>query len=380
MPRFTGLMLMVLLTFCSDLARGQSSEPLCSDVQELLFEAQLHNQTAASDLENVVGKVCADENRLNRGSATVAPLIVQPRSGDTPPDGAEAYYNAGMLLQKSGDVHGAIDAYERCISLDDSHLAARQRLADLYFSKGKFAKAISEYRRILDKTPDNHFILVSLGRAYKKTGKLTEAAKSFERATKLAPSDLEPQRELIKLEIKRGNLFIAERMCRGILAQNRDDREERTRLIGILSREKKYNDLVLFLGEEINRYPKESSNYYRLGIVKELLADFRSAIDAFQKAIAINASANAYYAIARSWLSLSDAKSAREALVQAKKIAPDRQDINELLTLIDREHGRSSSSLRSRKQTVSDSAHRVIVPSAVPSQPRRQETSNEHLQ
>lgn len=380
MPRFTGLILTVLLTFCSDWARGQNSEPLCSDVQELLFEAQLHNQTSASDLESVLGKVCTGENKLNTGGSTVAPLIVQHHSGDPLPDGAEAYYNSGLLRQKSGDINGAIDAYQRCILLDDSHLAARQRLADIYFSKGKFAKAISEYRRILDKTPDNQFILVSLGRAYKKTGKLSEAAKSFERATKLAPSDLEPQRELIKLEIKRGNLFIAERMCREILAQNRDDREERTRLIGILSREKKYNDLVLFIGEEINRYPKESINYYRLGIVKELLTDYRSAIDAFQKAIVINASANAYYAIARSWLSLSDAKSAREALLQAKKIAPDRQDVHELLTLIDREHGRSSSSLRSKKQPAFDGAHRVIVPSGVPSQPRRQEINNEHLQ
>ena len=380
MPSFPGLILTVLLLFCSDLACGQNFVPLCSDVQERLFEAQVHNQTAASDLENVLVKTCTDENRLNTGGATIAPLIVQHHAGDALLDGVEAYFNTGMLRQKSGDVHGAIEAYERCIFLDASHLAARQRLADIYFSKGKFAKAISEYRRILDKTPDNQFILVSLGRAYKKTGKLTEAAKCFEKAAKLAPSDLEPQRELIKLEIKRGNLFIAERMCRGILAQNRDDREERARLIGILGREKKYNDLVQFLGEEISRYPKESSNYYRLGIVKELLKDYRSAIDAFQKAIAINASANAYYAIARSWLSLSDVKSAREAIVQAKKIAPDRQDINELLTLIDKEQGRSSSSLRSKKQTASDGAHRVILPSAVPSQPRRQEINNEHLQ
>ena len=97
MPRFTGLFLTVLLTFCSDLARGQSSETLCSNVQELFFESQLHNQTAASDLECVLGKVCTDENSLNGGDATVAPLNVQHHSGNALPDVAEAYYNADLF-------------------------------------------------------------------------------------------------------------------------------------------------------------------------------------------------------------------------------------------------------------------------------------------
>jgi tetratricopeptide (TPR) repeat protein len=195
--------------------------------------------------------------------------------------------------------------------------------------------------------PENPVVHFRLARAYEKAGKLDEAMKSFKAAIRLDPANLEPRRELVTLEIRRKDLPSAEKQCREILAMDRDDQQERQRIIALLGRQKKYGDLTEFLSEETVRYPTDYIAFYRLGIVRDYLKDFQGAIKAFKKSIELKATAKTYHALARTYLRLPDAKKARDALVEAKRLDPQRSDSSQLIDLIDEEYGHSDASPKS---------------------------------
>lgn len=257
------------------------------------------------------------------------------------PDDAGGHYSVAVIMERKDNLSGAIDEYKRAISLDTSNGDAHRRLADIYALKGNLNKSIAEYKKVLEIAPNNPVIHFRLAKVYQKADNYADAIQSIEAAIKLDPSNFEPRRELIKLDIKRNNLPGAEKQCREILAINKDDQQERFRLIGILGRQKKYDDLVSFLSEETSRHPDDYTNYYRLGLVKEYMKDYPAAIDAFLKSIEIKATDRSYHALARTYLRVSDSKKAREALAEANRIDPKRRETKKLLELVDEEYGHS---------------------------------------
>ena len=253
------------------------------------------------------------------------------------PDDADVHYSVGVILERKGDIDKAVSEYERSISLDKNNGDAHRRLAEIYTLKGDLKKAITEYKHIIDKAPDNPVVHFRLAKVYLRVSSLTDAKKSLEMAIKLDPKNLEPRRELIKIEIRRKNLPNAEKQCREILAINRSDQLERKRLIGILVQQKQYGELVDFLNDEIARYPNDSINYYRMGIVKEHLKDYRGAIQALLKSIEIKPTAQSYQTLARTYLSISETEKAKEALAHASRLDPKKKDVKELIEIIDEE-------------------------------------------
>ncbi len=259
------------------------------------------------------------------------------------PDDADVHYSIGVILERKGDIGRAVSEYERSTLLDTNNGDAHRRLAEIYALKGELQKAIAEYKIIVQKAPDNPVLHFRLAKVYQRSGNNDEAKQSLEMAVKLDPKNLEARRELIKHDIKHKDLVNAEIECRKILNINRDDEQERKRLIGILGQQKKYNDVIVFLSEEIIRYPKDSVNFYRLGIVKEHLKDYRGAIQAFLKSIEIKPTVQSYQALARAYLSIFETNKAREALTEASRLDPKKKDSKELIEIINEELGHTNS-------------------------------------
>jgi tetratricopeptide (TPR) repeat protein len=253
------------------------------------------------------------------------------------PEDAATHYSAGVILERKGDIDKAIVHFERCASLDKNNGDAHRRLAEIYSLKGDLQKAIIEYKQNIEKAPDNPVMHFRLAKVYLRVGSLNDAKKSFEMAVKLDPKNLEPRRELVKVEIRKKDLPDAEKQCRAILAIDRDDQQERKMLIGILGQLKKYDELVEFLKDEVARYPDDSINYYRMGIVKEYLKDYRGAIQALLKSIEIKPTAQSYQALARSYLSISETEKAKSALAHASRLDPKKKDVKELTEIIEEE-------------------------------------------
>ncbi|MDD2898359.1 MAG: tetratricopeptide repeat protein [Desulfuromonadaceae bacterium] len=273
------------------------------------------------------------------------------------PNDSDVHYSAGVILERKGEIEKAVNEYEYCVTLNVNNGDALRRLAEIYTLKGDVHKAITEYEKIIHNAPDNPVMHFRLAKVYEMVGNLNDAEKSLQLAIKLDQNNLEPRRELIKLEIKRKNLASAEKLCREILVIDRDDQQERKRLIGILVQEKKYHELTTFLKDEIARYPANSINYYRMGIVREYLKDYQAAIQSFLQSIRINPTALAYQALARSYLGISEKEKAREALAHANRLDPKKNDVKELIELIEEDHSHSKTATQKKASRKKKNLH-----------------------
>lgn len=69
------------------------------------------------------------------------------------PDFAPAHFYLGYARSESGDINGAIDEFQKCLSLDGSVKEAVLNIASCYQSLGDCDNAISFYRRYLAQNP-----------------------------------------------------------------------------------------------------------------------------------------------------------------------------------------------------------------------------------
>ena len=86
----------------------------------------------------------------------------------------------GVALHQSGDVIGAIDAYEQALKLVPWRLDARSNLGAALVRLGRFEDGAAEYRKALETDPGQVSIRFNLGLALYKSGLVEDAAKEFQ--------------------------------------------------------------------------------------------------------------------------------------------------------------------------------------------------------
>lgn len=105
------------------------------------------------------------------------------------PENARARLCLGTLLNKRGDVSGAIGEYEAALRLQPDYIEALNNLGNALQQQGRLAEAIARYQAVLRLKPDwadTHF---NLALAYQRTGRLADAIAEYRAALRLAPDD-----------------------------------------------------------------------------------------------------------------------------------------------------------------------------------------------
>lgn len=92
------------------------------------------------------------------------------------PDLPDAYYNAGVSLQKLGKVEDAIVQYRKALEMDPDMAPARGNLASALCGCGKIDEGIGEFLKALTADPGNKTALAGLARAYYVKGDYSRAA------------------------------------------------------------------------------------------------------------------------------------------------------------------------------------------------------------
>ena len=86
----------------------------------------------------------------------------------------------GVALHQSGDILGAIEAYEMALRVTPGRLDARSNLGAAFVHLGRFERAVEEYRKALETDPGQVTIRFNLGLALYKSARIEEAAAEFE--------------------------------------------------------------------------------------------------------------------------------------------------------------------------------------------------------
>src|SRR5207249_2289826 len=83
-----------------------------------------------------------------------APALAQTPAAPVPaPLTAEESFAKGVQLQQSGDVLGAIEAYQDALGKEPQRIDARSNLGAAYVRLGRYEEAVREYRRALEVDP-----------------------------------------------------------------------------------------------------------------------------------------------------------------------------------------------------------------------------------
>ncbi len=87
-----------------------------------------------------------------------------------------ALLSRALSLQQSGDLEGAVAAYEQLLRLGAESPALRSNLGAAYVQLGRYDQAIEQYQRALAADASNAAIRRNLALAFYKTGRISEAA------------------------------------------------------------------------------------------------------------------------------------------------------------------------------------------------------------
>jgi tetratricopeptide (TPR) repeat protein len=117
--------------------------------------------------------------------AVPATLLGQP---PTPaPPTAEESFARGVQLHQSGDILGAIEAYQDALGKDPQRIDARSNLGAAFVRLGRYEEAVREYRRALEVDPHHVGVRFNLALALYKSALVPEAVKELEQVLSLDP-------------------------------------------------------------------------------------------------------------------------------------------------------------------------------------------------
>jgi protein O-mannosyl-transferase len=129
------------------------------------------------------GILTARRNRVYASSYTFWSDVARKVPGN-----AGAWNNLGIILAASGDQAGAIQDYERALSIAPTYAYAHYNLGNSLLATGRAAEAVEEYHAALRFRPRDASIHFNLGNALGREGKVPEAAAEFREALDIDPA------------------------------------------------------------------------------------------------------------------------------------------------------------------------------------------------
>lgn len=106
--------------------------------------------------------------------------------------GKESFSSAkskGAQLSAKGDISGAIEAFESAARFKPNSFDIQLNLANLYFKKNQFERAINACKKMLELRPQNQNAHVMMANLMRSTGRQKDAIAEFQQALKLGADD-----------------------------------------------------------------------------------------------------------------------------------------------------------------------------------------------
>lgn len=105
------------------------------------------------------------------------------------PQDASAHMNLGVVLQKKGDLDGAMREYKIAESITPNNITTRLNIGTLYQAQKNYSYALRAYDTILQVKPDHVLAHYYKGTALKEMNNLNEAINEFSQVLQLDPKN-----------------------------------------------------------------------------------------------------------------------------------------------------------------------------------------------
>lgn len=253
-------------------------------------------------------------------------LKAAERARDLAPKDPNSYLFLGNVRVAQGNLAKAAEAYEDVLKLDPKNLRALENLGN-YYAILDPPKGIRYYERYLDSDPGDPAIIFQMGLIYQKSGDLTRARESYQKAAEYDPRQLAPH--LALAELYESQKSTAAALAEYELAAQIEPRNPLLHMrIGHLSYVAKKFDEARSAFENVKALqPQEPSVYYWLARTSEEKKQWGTAAREAQKAYELSKDPQ-FLPLTAYYLTLD--KRVPEAvkwLEKARKVDPDNANV-----------------------------------------------------
>ncbi len=136
------------------------------------------------------------------------------------PPTSQLYQKTGYCLQRSGDIEGALDYYQRAELLDARSLWTLKRIASCLVIMGRYSEALDYFNRILSEQADNVTVLIDMAIAYIELHRFDDAIPVLTKVVYLDPDNKRALRALGWCRLNVRDLKNAAKCYRKLVSDN----------------------------------------------------------------------------------------------------------------------------------------------------------------
>ncbi len=277
--------------------RALDADPKSSDAHRLVADAALSlGQEADAEREYTAAIVLDSGN--SRAEYGLGRLAERQKKWNT----AASHYRRALELNAKSvpaalglgrtmeevDKTAARIAYGRAIEIDPTDATARNDFGVFLFRSGETDRAIAELIEAVQIASQRAVFHENLGRAYRKQGKLKEAERELAEATRLTPNETAAWSTLGHLRAEQKKPEEAATAYRAALDLDPANEEAASGLGVALSEAGRFADAEAMLVKTLETIPKSAVLWNNLGVVRTYRGAFAGAVEAFDKALALD--------------------------------------------------------------------------------------------
>jgi Flp pilus assembly protein TadD len=246
------------------------------------------------------------------------------------PNDPEPHLAAGLLLEKQNRFADAEREYQQALELDPKSVEGMAGLVNVYTRAQRLPEAEKMLRRYLELNPENQTAHVQLGRVLAARSDPAGARAEYEAALKLAPGDLQAQRELADLDVAADRYREAAQRYQALVQRNPSDSGLHYALGNALLHARDFPAAQQVLIETVKLKPDMGQAYGDLAVVAAENKNYELAIRALDaRAKYLPETPGTYFLRATSYDNLKASKQAAENYRQFLAVAqgkyPDQE-------------------------------------------------------
>lgn len=280
--------------------QASEADPRNADAHRILGDAALAaNQNADAEREYTAAIVLDLANgKAEYGLAVVAERQKKwntaashyRRALDLNPKSVSAARGLGRAMSELGDRSAARIAFGRAIEIDPASSEAHNDFGVFLYRSDEFDRSIQELTEAVRLDPSSALYHENLGRAYRKKSQWKEAERELDATSKAAPNDTEVWVALGQTCAAEKKLDDAAAAYGRALDIDPLDEEAAAGLAATLRAQGKLAEAEAALNRSLSSIAKSPALWNNLGVVRVERGQYAQAVDAFEKALAIDGS------------------------------------------------------------------------------------------
>jgi tetratricopeptide (TPR) repeat protein len=246
-------------------------------------------------------------------------------------------YNVGVDHLDQGRYAKAVSSFKRALEIHPTDYRSEFNLGCAYEAQGKTEEAKTRYLRVIELDPANVPARINLAALARQAGDLDRARELLKEATNVDPDNPQGPSNLAQLALDEGDLSAAEKQLEEAIRRDPKHADSLYRLGRLHERKHETDAAVAAYIRAIDSNPDDFPSLFRLGSIELAQKEFRQAVRHLELATLIRGDFRpAWVNLSRAYAGLERLENAVLAAWEARDLAKDDDEKKEDRSRLDR--------------------------------------------